>query len=81
MTCGATAGREVQLNLWSLFVRQHRLIGSYGRNRADLTATLEWTAAGNLKPVIDRIFPLHETPRAFAALRAREVLGKVLVKP
>ena len=81
VTCGATAGREVKLNLWPLFVKQQRLIGSYGRNRADLQATLEWAATGKLKPVIDSIFPLDQVPAAFAKLRSRQVLGKILVKP
>lgn len=81
VTCGATAGREVPLNLWPFFVKQHRLIGSYGRNRVDLHATLEWAAAGKLKPVIDSVFPLAQTADAFAKLRSRNVLGKVLVEP
>ena len=81
VTCGATAGREVTLNLWPFFVKQHRLIGSYGRNRADIEATLEWAAAGKLKPVIDSIFPLERTGEAFAHLRSRNFLGKVLVEP
>jgi len=79
VTCGATAGREVTLNLWPLFVKQQRLIGSYSRNRADIVATLNWAAAGKIKPVIDSIFPLAETAAAFAKLRARNVLGKILV--
>jgi NADPH:quinone reductase-like Zn-dependent oxidoreductase len=81
VTCGATAGKEVGLDLWPFFVKQHRLVGSYSRNAADLRATLEWAAAGRLKPVIHAIYPLDRTPEAFAALRARTVLGKVLVGP
>lgn len=81
VTCGATAGREVPLNLWPFFVKQQRLIGSYGRNRADMVATLDWAAAGKLRPVIDAVFPLDQTAEAFAMLRARRVLGKVLVEP
>ena len=81
VTCGATAGREVPLNLWPFFVKQYRLIGSYGRNRVDLEAILEWAAAGKLKPVIDSIFPLDQTAAAFAKLRSRNFLGKVLVEP
>jgi 2-desacetyl-2-hydroxyethyl bacteriochlorophyllide A dehydrogenase len=81
VTCGATAGREVSFNLWPFFVKQQRLIGSYGRNRTDLQATLEWAAAGKLKPVIDSIFPLDQAPAAFAKLRSRHVLGKVLIEP
>ena len=81
VTCGATAGREVSLNLWPLFVKQQRLIGSYGRDTADLVATLEWAAAGKLQPVIDTVYPLDRTAGAFAQLRSRNVLGKLLVEP
>jgi len=81
VTCGATAGREIPFNLWPFFVKQQRLIGSYGRDRRDLDATLAWAAAGKLKPVIDSVFPLNQTPAAFAKLRSRQVLGKVLVRP
>ena len=81
VTCGATAGRDISFNLWPFFVKQQRLVGSYGRNRVDLQTTLEWAAAGKLKPVIDSTFPLDQTASAFAKLRARDVLGKVLIKP
>jgi NADPH:quinone reductase-like Zn-dependent oxidoreductase len=81
VTCGATAGRGATLNLWPFFVRQHRLVGSYSRNAADVRATLEWAATGRLQPVIHAVFPLKEAAHAFAALRARTVLGKVLVLP
>jgi NADPH:quinone reductase-like Zn-dependent oxidoreductase len=81
VTCGATAGREVQINLWPFFVKEQRLIGSYGRNRADIQATLEWAAAGKLKPVIDSVYPLDRTAEAFAHLRSRNCLGKILVEP
>ena len=80
VTCGATVGREVTLDLWPFFAKQHRLIGSYGRNRYDLEATLNWAALGRLKPVIDSIVTLDQAPAAFAKLRNREVLGKVVVR-
>jgi NADPH:quinone reductase-like Zn-dependent oxidoreductase len=81
VTCGATAGREAPINLWPFFVKQQKLIGSYGRNRADIQATLEWAAAGKLRPVIDSVFPLDQTPAAFAKLRSRHALGKILIEP
>ena len=80
VTCGATAGSEAALDLWPFFVKQQRLVGSYGRNRADIQATLEWAAAGKLKPVIDSVFPLKQTPGAFAKLRSRIALGKMVVE-
>jgi alcohol dehydrogenase len=57
------------------------VIGSYGRNRADLAATLAWAAEGKLRPIADRVFPLAEAPQALRLLRARQALGKLLVRP
>jgi 2-desacetyl-2-hydroxyethyl bacteriochlorophyllide A dehydrogenase len=79
VTCGATAGREVQMNLWPFFVKQQRLIGSYGRNRADMITTLEWAAIGKLKPMVHKTYQLQDAPQAFADLRNRSVLGKAVI--
>ncbi len=81
VTCGATAGREVPLKLWGMFVREQKLVGSYGRSRADIIKTLDWAAHGKIKPAIDRVFPLANAAEAFAALRNRQVMGKVIIKP
>lgn len=81
VTCGATTGREITMNIWPLFVKKQRLIGSYGRNRDDLETTLAWAAEGKLKPTIDSIVPLNKVPDIFSKLRARQVLGKVIVTP
>lgn len=81
VTCGATAGRQMALELWPFFVKQQRLIGSYSRNHADLAATLQWVAEGRLKPVVHQVFPLAGTSNAYEALRGRQVLGKLLIKP
>jgi NADPH:quinone reductase-like Zn-dependent oxidoreductase len=81
VTCGATAGRDVQINLWPLFVKQQCVIGSYGRNRADIEATLEWAALGRIRAVVHQTFPLDRAPEAFAALRNRRVLGKIVIAP
>lgn len=79
VTCGATAGKDLHLNLWPFFVKQQRLIGSYGRNRADLQQTLDWAAQGKLKPVIHSTIRLDQAGNSFTTLRAGEVLGKLLV--
>jgi NADPH:quinone reductase-like Zn-dependent oxidoreductase len=81
VTCGATSGREVLLTLWPFFVKEQKLVGSYGRNRKDIIATLDWAADGRLKPVIDKVRPLSETQEAYAALRARAVMGKAVIEP
>jgi NADPH:quinone reductase-like Zn-dependent oxidoreductase len=81
VTCGATAGREVQLKLWAFFVKEQKLVGSYGRSRKDIQAVLEWAAQGKIKPATTQVFPLEQTAAAFTALRQRQVMGKVIVEP
>jgi len=81
VTCGATAGRDVLLKLWPFFVKEQKLVGSYGRSRKDIQAVLEWAAQGKIKPATAQVFPLAQTAAAFAALRQRQVMGKVLVEP
>jgi NADPH:quinone reductase-like Zn-dependent oxidoreductase len=80
VTCGATAGRKTPLNLWPFFVKEQELTGSYGRSRKDIEAVLEWAAEGKIKPAIWQVFPLEETPAAFAALRGRQAMGKIVVE-
>lgn len=81
VSCGATAGREPPIDLWPFFVKQHRLIGSYGRNREDLETTLRWAAEGRIRAVIDSILPLEKAGEAFRVLRERTVRGKVIIQP
>ena len=81
VTCGATAGREAALKLWPFFVKEQNLVGSYGRNREDIAATLQWAAQGRIKAATWQVFPLSQTREAFIALRQRQVLGKALVEP
>jgi NADPH:quinone reductase-like Zn-dependent oxidoreductase len=80
VTCGATAGREVTLDLWPLFVKQQRLVGSYGRNRRDMTAVLQAAAEGWLRPVVDQVLPLESAAEGFRRLRNRQVLGKCVIR-
>ena len=80
VTCGATAGKDISLNIWPFFVKQQQLIGSYGRNREDLLMTLKWLSQGKIKPVIDTVIPFDDVPLAFSKLRNREVSGKILVE-
>jgi alcohol dehydrogenase len=81
VTCGATAGANIFFDLWPFFVKQQRLVGSYGRNRADLVNTLDWVADGRLQPAIHSVLPLERTSEAFALMRERKVLGKLIVTP
>jgi NADPH:quinone reductase-like Zn-dependent oxidoreductase len=48
-------------------------------NGKDLTLLKEWSEAGKVKPVIDRTYPLRETPEAFRYLDKEHARGKVVI--
>ncbi len=81
VTCGATAGQEVRVQLWPLFVKQQSLVGSYGRTRRDMVRTLEWAAEGRLRASVDEVIPMERGAEAFNRLRNRGVSGKLVLQP
>ncbi len=80
VTCGATTGPEVKLELRHLFARQLRLLGSYMGTMAELLEVLGQVFAGRLKPVVDRTFPLSEIREAHEYLEKSRMFGKVILK-
>jgi NADPH:quinone reductase-like Zn-dependent oxidoreductase len=81
VTCGATTGPEVGIDLRHLFVKQLSLLGSFMGNMGDLHEVLGHVFAGRLKPVVDRTFPLSETADAHRYLESSKMFGKVVLKP
>ena len=81
VTCGATTGPEVKIDLRHLFSRQLRLLGSYMGTMAELNQVLGHVFAGRLKPVLDRAFPLREIRAAHEYLETSRMSGKVVVNP
>ena len=79
VTCGATTGPSVALDLRHLFARQLRVLGSYMGTMGELHEVLGHVFAGRLKPVVDRTFPLSEIRAAHEYLEKRQQFGKVIV--
>lgn len=81
VTCGATTGPMVGINLQHLFARQLTLLGSYMGTMAELHEVLGHIFAGRLKPVLDRAFPLSELRAAHEYLEKSQMFGKIVVNP
>jgi NADPH:quinone reductase-like Zn-dependent oxidoreductase len=77
--CGRTAGPTSEIDIADLFRSHHRVIGSTMGTQADLDRLVDLVASGDLSPRIDRTFPLDETGDAFATMRDRDTLGKLVV--
>lgn len=81
VTCGATTGPTVGIDLRHLFARQLRLLGSYMGTMGELYEVMAHVFAGRLKPVVDRTFPLSEIRAAHEYLERSQMFGKVIVNP
>jgi NADPH:quinone reductase-like Zn-dependent oxidoreductase len=79
VTCGATTGPNVGIDLRHLFARQLSLLGSYMGTMGELHEVLQHIFAGRLKPVLDRTFPLHELRAAHEYLETSQMFGKVVI--
>ena len=67
VTCGATTGPSVSIDIRHLFSRQISLIGSYMGSKGDLLKAAELFFDGTFTPVIDRTYPLKAAAEAQTA--------------
>jgi len=79
VTCGATTGPGVQVDLRFVYARQLSILGSYMGGKAELVALLPFFDAGKLRPVVDKVFPLAAAADAHRRLESREQFGKVVL--
>jgi NADPH:quinone reductase-like Zn-dependent oxidoreductase len=79
VTCGATTGPNVAIDLRHLFARQLSLLGSYMGTMGELHEVLKHVFAGRLKPVVDRVFPLSEIRAAHEHLEGSQMFGKIVL--
>lgn len=79
VTCGATTGAEVKLDLRFVYSRQFTIKGSYMGTRAELVKAAELMGQGRLKVVIDRTYPLKEAKAAQEQMLSRKFFGKIVL--
>ncbi len=81
VTCGATTGYEAEIDLRYLFYKQWSVLGSFMGSLGELHQVLKFVFRKELRPVIDRVYPLAEIRAAHERLERKEQFGKVIVRP
>jgi NADPH:quinone reductase-like Zn-dependent oxidoreductase len=81
VTCGATSGPQVGIELRFLFTRHLSLLGSYMGTMRELHEVLGHVFAGRLKPVIDRTFALKDIRAAHEYIEKSQMFGKIVLTP
>jgi 2-desacetyl-2-hydroxyethyl bacteriochlorophyllide A dehydrogenase len=79
VTCGATTGGEVKLDLRYLFSRQLTIKGSYMGTKAELIEVAALVGSGKLRPIVDRVYPLKEARAAQEQMLSRKFFGKLVL--
>jgi len=81
VTCGATTGVSVGIDLRFLYSRQFSLLGSYMGTLGELHEVLRHVFSGRLKAVVDRSFPLSEIRAAHEYMENSRMFGKIVLHP
>lgn len=81
VTCGASAGPTVKLDLRYLFAKHLTLCGSYMGSKGELLEVLSFVSSGKLKPVVGEVLPLEKAAAAHELLELRKSFGKIVLIP
>jgi len=80
VTCGATTGPHGAIDLQVLFAKQLSIMGSYMGTKGELLRVARFFFAGQLKPVIDRTFPLASAADAQRRMEQSGQFGKIVLE-
>jgi len=79
VTCGATTGYRVSLDLRFLFSKQYSILGATMGSRADLLQVTNLMEEGLLTPAIDRVYPVKRIKDAHGYLESGDHTGKTVL--
>ncbi|MFL5556132.1 MAG: zinc-binding dehydrogenase [Gemmatimonadaceae bacterium] len=80
VTCGATSGPIVQMDVRRLFWNQWDIMGSTMGNDAEFDAVTNEYRAGRLTPLVDSVFDISQGRQAFERLQSGQQFGKIVVR-
>ncbi len=80
VTCGATSGPMVQMDIRRLFWNQWDIMGSTMGNESEFDAITAEFSAGRLTPLVDSVFDISQGRQAFERLQSGQQFGKIVVR-
>ena len=80
VSCGATSGPKVSVDLRRLFWYHWSILGSTMGNAAEYREIVRVLGGGELRPIVDGVYPLAAARAAFERLERGEQLGKVVIQ-
>ncbi len=80
VTCGATSGPMVQIDLRRLFWYQWKIYGATMGNDREFDCVAEELAQGRLLPPIDAVYPLEQGRAAYERMAAAGQFGKIVLR-
>ena len=80
VTCGATTGYNAALDLRALFAKQLTIQGSYMGSKGEMLRAARFFFGGQIRPVIDRTYPIAEAAGAQRRLEESGQFGKIVLQ-
>lgn len=80
VTFGATTEDEVTIDIRKFFYGQYQLFGSTMGNREELRDLLQFIEKHQIHPVVDSVFGLDHTNKAFEYLQEAQQFGKIAIQ-
>ena len=79
VTCGATTGPQISVDLRHIFFKQQSILGSTMGDADSLTQVIKLVEEGKVTPRVDKTFPLEDIAEAHEYLENSEQFGKVVI--
>jgi NADPH:quinone reductase-like Zn-dependent oxidoreductase len=80
VTCGATSGPMVSIDIRRLFWFQWSLLGSTMGNHREFAEIVALAERGLLRPVVDSVVPLEQGIAAFRRMADGQQIGKLVIE-
>ncbi len=80
VTCGATSGPHVQMDMRHIFIKQQEILGSTMGTIDELLEICQLMGSGALRPIVDCEFDYTDVAKAHEYLAKQKPFGKVVLK-